>query len=215
MTTNKTWRGLYLVTPNWDDTERLLQVTEAALKGGVSLLQYRHKTASPALRLEQASQLQNLCRAYAVPFVINDFLNLCIDLDADGVHVGGTDIAVAQARASLGADKIVGASCYGDLALAHRSVAEGASYVAFGGFYPSLVKQYPVTTQPAIVGIAKRELAVPVVVIGGMNLELARPLVAQGADMVAAISCIYNTEDPGQAARDFQGIFEENASTEY
>lgn len=207
LSTTKTWRGLYLVTPNWDDTERLLQVTESALKGGVSLLQYRHKTASPTLRLEQASQLQKLCRAYAVPFVINDFLDLCLDLDADGVHVGGTDIAVAQARASVGADKIVGASCYGDLALAHRSQAEGASYVAFGGFYPSLVKQYPVTTAATIVNAAKRELTVPVVVIGGMNVELALPLVAQGADLVAAISCIYNTDAPEQAVRDFQSMF--------
>lgn len=207
-TMKKPWRGLYLVTPNWDDTERLLAVTEMALKGGVCLLQYRHKTASPALRLAQASGLQALCKKYAVPFVINDYLELCQQLDADGVHVGGTDIAVAQARASLGADKIVGASCYGDLALAHRSQAEGASYVAFGGFYPSLVKQYPVTTQPEIVAAAKRELTVPVVVIGGMNLALAQPLVAQGADLVAAISCIYNTDAPEQSSRDFQDIFQ-------
>jgi len=74
------------------------------------------------------------------------------------VHVGGTDQAVAQVRAKLGPDKIVGASCYGDLGLARAAWRDGASYVAFGGFYPSRVKQYPVSTAPEIVALAKAEL---------------------------------------------------------
>lgn len=200
-------RGLYLVTPNWDDTDKLLAVSAQALDAGLALLQYRHKSASAALRLEQATALLALCRRHRCALVINDFVELCQSLDADGVHVGGTDASVAQMRAALGPDKIVGASCYGDLALARAAQAEGASYVAFGGFYPSLVKQYPVTTAPDIVAQAKREIALPCVVIGGMTPDNAAPLAARGADMVAAISSVYLAPDPAAAVRRFQALF--------
>ena len=200
-------RGLYLVTPNWDDTDRLLDVTEQALEEGVALLQYRHKHADAALRREQAGALLLLARKYGVPFIVNDFIDLCQELDADGVHVGGTDISVAEARARLGKQKLVGASCYGDLQLAHKAQEEGASYMAFGGFYPSLVKQYPVTTDPDIVLQAKREIALPCVVIGGMTPGNAAPLAARGADLVAAISSVYLADDVTISVREFNKLF--------
>lgn len=200
-------RGLYLVTPNWDDTGKLVDVTEQALRAGVALLQYRHKDADPALRLTQATALLALCRRYDCKLVINDFVELCQEIGADGVHVGGTDASVAQVRAALGPDLIVGASCYGDLALAHRALQEGASYVAFGGFYPSKVKKYPVTTAPSIVDDAKREIALPCVVIGGMTPENAAPLAARGSDMVAAISSVYLADDVAGAVRRFNTLF--------
>ncbi|HWW04854.1 thiamine phosphate synthase [Collimonas sp.] len=201
-------KGLYIVTPDWDDTDKLLQVTEQALQGGAALLQYRHKTADAALRQLQAEALLALCRRYQRPFIINDYVDLCLALDADGIHVGGTDASVAEVRAKVGADKIVGASCYGDLELAHTAYRAGASYVAFGGFYPSRVKKYPVTTPPDIVTRAKAEIALPNVVIGGMTQENALPLIAAGADMVAAISSVYLAEDPTAAARSFVALFD-------
>ncbi|WP_036172316.1 thiamine phosphate synthase [Massilia sp. 9096] len=200
-------RGLYLVTPNWDDTDRLLDVTRQAMRAGFALLQYRHKDASPALRQEQAQALLRLCREHDCPLVINDHVDLCMAIDADGVHVGGTDAAVATVRAALGGSKIVGASCYGDFELARTAEANGASYVAFGGFYPSLVKKYEVTTRPDIVARAKAELQVPVVVIGGMTAANSKPLVALGADMVAAISSVYLAQDTRNAAQEFAALF--------
>lgn len=200
-------KGLYLVTPDWDDTDKLLEASEAALRGGGVLLQYRHKTASPELRKQQAAALQALCRRHGRPFIINDFIDLCLELDADGVHVGGTDMSVAEVRAAVGPSKIVGASCYGSLQLAHDAHRAGASYVAFGGFYPSRVKKYEVATQPTIVAQAKAEIPLPNVVIGGMTPENAKPLVAHGADMVAAISSVYMTEDAEAAARAFAALF--------
>ncbi|HJV73528.1 MAG TPA: thiamine phosphate synthase [Noviherbaspirillum sp.] len=200
-------KGLYLVTPDWDDTQKMLDVTEAGLRGGAALVQYRHKTADAALRREQAAALQALCRAYGRPFIVNDFVDLCLELDADGVHVGGTDAAVAQVRTAVGPDKIVGASCYGSMALAHDAWRAGASYVAFGGFYPSRVKKYEVTTQPEIVAQAKKEIPLPSVVIGGMTHENSAPLVKHGADMVSAISSVYLAADPEDAARAFVKLF--------
>ncbi len=200
-------RGLYLVTPDWDDTERLLAATDSALQGGAALVQYRHKQAGPALRQEQAAALLALCRRRGRPLVINDFVDLCEALDADGVHVGGTDAPLAEVRARLGAGKIVGASCYGSIELAYDAQAAGASYVAFGGFYPSRVKKYPVTTPPEIVAQAKAGIPLPVVVIGGMTHVNAAPLVAQDADMVAVISSVYMADDPEAAARGFASLF--------
>lgn len=200
-------KGLYLVTPDWDDTQKLLQTTEAGLRGGAAFIQYRHKTASPELRREQAGELQRLCRKYARPFIINDHLDLCVALDADGIHVGGTDASVTEARKAVGPSKIVGASCYGTLQLAKDAHKAGASYVAFGGFYPSRVKKYDFKTPPDIVAQAKESIPLPSVVIGGMTQENAAPLVTLGADMVAVISSVYMVEDPESAARGFASLF--------
>ena len=200
-------KGLYLVTPDWDDTDKMRATTEQALVGGAILVQYRHKTASDDLRHEQAAALLKLCRKHGKPLIINDHIDLCTALDADGVHVGGTDEAVALVRERVGPSKIVGASCYGQLALAKDAAAAGASYVAFGGFYPSRVKKYEVSTPPSIVTEALQSLTVPVCVIGGMTVENARPLVDLGAHMVAAISSVYAADDPQHAAQAFHSLF--------
>ena len=200
-------KGLYIVTPDWDDTQKLLDTTEMALRGGAALVQYRHKTADETLRREQAERLLELCRRYQRPLIVNDHVDLCLALDAEGVHIGGADMSLAQVRAILGADKIVGASCYGDLQLARNAHRDGASYVAFGGFYPSRVKKYPVTTPGGIIGESKSEVPLPVIVIGGMTEENAAPLVARGADMVAAISSVYSAADPETSARGFARLF--------
>ncbi len=201
-------KGLYIVTPDWDDTAQMIEVTEKALKGGAGIVQYRHKTAGPELRLEQARALQGLCKRYGKPFIINDYVDLCLELDTDGIHVGGMDAPVKQVRAAVGPGKIVGASCYGDIELARKATLDGASYVAFGGFYPSRVKKYPVTTPQSIVSDWKKEMpSMPVCVIGGMNAGNANPLVKLGADMVAVVSGVYFQEDPEKAARGFMELF--------
>lgn len=200
-------RGLYLVTPDWDDTDSLLAVTGTALAAGAALVQYRHKSASPALRRQQAGALLGLCRRYGRPLIINDHLELCRELDADGVHVGGLDAPVSQARALLGAGKIVGASCYGELKLAEAAREQGASYVAFGGFYPSPVKKYTFVTPPELIDVWRDRVDLPMVVIGGMTPQNAAPLVARGAAMVAAITSVYAASDPDAAVRRFCALF--------
>jgi thiamine-phosphate pyrophosphorylase len=200
-------RGLYMVTPNWDDTGRLLACTEAGLRGGAVLVQYRNKEADAVQRREQGTAVLALCRAYRVPLVINDYLDLCLALGADGVHLGATDGDLAYARQVLGPRKIVGASCYGEVALAVAAARAGASYVAFGGFYPSPVKKYDFVTQPAVLSEARAAVALPQVVIGGMTPENAAPLVARGADMVAAITSVYAAHDPEAAATTFAELF--------
>lgn len=200
-------RGLYIVTPDWDDTGALIEATDLALQQGATLVQYRHKTACEALRQEQGAALLALCRGHGVPLVINDHVALCLALDADGIHVGGTDASIAEVRRQVGPDKIVGASCYGTLELAHAAWRDGASYVAFGGFYPSRVKKYDFRTAPEIIAQSKREIDLPVVVIGGITLDNAAPLVAQGADMVAVISSVYLVPPAQRKTRELAALY--------
>lgn len=202
-------RGLYIVTPDWDDTEQLLVATELALNNGTALVQYRHKTASPELRREQGAALLALCHRYRVPLMINDHLDLFTAIDADGIHVGGTDASIAEVRHAVGPGKIVGASCYGTMELAHAAYRDGASYVAFGGFYPSRVKKYDFRTEPDIIAQSKREIPLPVVVIGGITLDNAPPLVAQGADMVAVISSVYLVPEAERKTRELADLYQQ------
>lgn len=204
----KALRGLYIVTPDWDETSRMLDATEKAIKGGATIVQYRHKTAGPELRKEQAKVMQALCKKYDVPFIINDHVDLCLELDTDGIHVGGTDAPVEEVRKKVGPNKIVGASCYGEMDLVRKAVKGGASYVAFGGFYPSRIKKYAVTTPVNIVSVAKKEFPnMPSVAIGGINLENAVPLVKEGVDMISVISSVYFVDDPESAAKAFAKLY--------
>src|SRR5512143_1264405 len=129
--------GVYAITFETDDTERLLQAVDAALAGGVAAVQYRDKSDDVARRHAQASELAELCRAYGAPLIINDDLRLADLAGADGVHLGRDDATLREARIILGPKKFVGASCYQSRELAQAAQAAGADSVAFGGFFAS------------------------------------------------------------------------------
>ncbi|HKU70875.1 MAG TPA: thiamine phosphate synthase [Burkholderiales bacterium] len=199
--------GLYAITPDTENTPALLQKVEAALSGGARLLQYRNKTASASLRLTQGRALLALCEKFQVPLIINDHLELALALDAH-LHVGGEDGSASEARRQLGPDKILGVSCYSRLDSAVTAVSAGATYVAFGGFYPSKVKPGAnARTSIKLLGEAKRLLDVPVVAIGGITLDNAPALVAAGADSVAVITALFEAPEIRDAARSFDKLF--------
>lgn len=202
--------GLYLVTPDCDDTELLCTKVTQALQGGVSLVQYRHKTASEVLRLEQATALLAICRAANVPLLVNDHVALAAELDADGVHVGQYDSAIAEARALLGEQKIIGASCYNRFELAEQAQAAGADYVAFGACYPSPTKPNAPRATLDLFTRAQQSLSVPVVGIGGITLENASPLISAGADALAVITDIFQADDVAARCRQYQSLFAQN-----
>ena len=200
-------KGLYAITPDIADTAELLARVEAALTGGASLLQYRNKTAGAALRLVQARALLALCWDYHVPLIINDHLELTLALDAHGLHLGGEDGSIAEARERLGPGKVLGVSCYGRIENALAAAGAGATYVAFGGFFPSKVKPGTARTPVDLLSEAKRELKLPVVAIGGITLDNAPALIAAGADSVAVISALFEAQDVELAARRFKSLF--------
>ncbi len=198
-------RGLYLLTPDEIDTARLLARVASVLPHA-TWLQYRNKRADAALRREQASALLALCRATGVPLLVNDDWRLAAELGADGAHLGEDDGALVEARAALGAQAILGASCYDDGALAVRAVEAGASYVAFGSFYPSPTKPAARRARPALLREAAT-LGVPRVAIGGITPDNARTLVAAGADLVAVLSGVFDAPHPAGAARAYRACF--------
>ena len=203
-------RGLYLITPDEADTARLLARVAAVLPSA-TWLQYRNKQADAALRETQASALLALCRTAGVPLIVNDDAALAQRIGAAGAHLGEDDGDIAAARALLGPGAIVGASCYADAALARRAVAAGASYVAFGAFFPSRTKT---NTRHATTDLlaATAELGVPRVAIGGLSPDNAGTVVAAGADLLAVISAVFDAADPAAEARAFLRLFDRKAA---
>lgn len=195
--------GLYAITPDEPDTAELLRKVRQALQGGVRMVQYRNKLAAAPLRIEQATALRTLTREFGAVFIVNDDAELAKQVDADGVHLGGKDGSVAEARVLLGAAKIVGVSCYNRAPLAFEAVRQGADYVAFGAFFPSEVKPEAVRATPELLRQARQELDVPIVAIGGITQQNSAALVEAGADALAVISALWNAPDIEQAAKNF------------
>jgi thiamine-phosphate pyrophosphorylase len=199
--------GLYAITPDLADTQKLIQQVRLALEGGTRWLQYRNKNADQLLKLQQATALMPLCREFAVPLIINDSLDLALEINADGVHLGAQDCSISDAKSKLGADKIVGASCYDNLQRALNVEAEGADYVTFGSFFPSTVKPDAVRAPLKLLHEAKARLNVPVVAVGGINLQNAGALIGAGVDAVAVISALFNANDIRETAKKFTALF--------
>ena len=197
-------QGLYAVTPDTLNTQLLCKKVAAALQGGASMVQYRNKAADAGLRLRQASALLALCRSHGVPLIINDHLDLCAQIDADGLHLGATDCDLGAARRLLGDAKILGASCYNRIDLAVQAEAAGASYVAFGACFVSQTK--PNVTK-ADLSLFQTKLNIPKVAIGGITLENAPQVIAAGADSIAVVGALFGADDIEAIAKQFTRLF--------
>lgn len=200
--------GVYAITPESGDTERLLAQVEAALQGGVAAVQYRDKSGDVARRHEQASELTALCRRYGAPLIVNDDLRLADLAGADGVHLGRDDGSLREARVILGPGKFVGASCYQSVEHALAAQAAGADYVAFGSFYASPTKPAAPRAGLELLREAAATIQVPVVAIGGITLANASELLDAGADSLAVLSALFDAADIRVAAHDFNQLFE-------
>ena len=200
-------RGLYAVTPNEADTDLLLAKVEAALQGGISMLQYRNKLADPKLQTQQARAILPLCRQYQVPFIINDSVKLCLTLDADGVHIGAEDGNLKEIRTRIGKYKILGASCYDRFDLALAAQQAGADYVAFGACFASSTKPNAPVANLSLFDQARTQLTIPAVAIGGITLTNAPQVIAAGADSLAVINAIFNATDVKSSTEQFTQLF--------
>ncbi|OFZ72693.1 MAG: thiamine-phosphate diphosphorylase [Betaproteobacteria bacterium RBG_16_64_9] len=204
--------GLYAITPEDADTDRLERRVQAALAGGASLVQYRSKSPDSAARRAQGERLLAVCRRAGAPLIVNDDLELALAIGADGVHLGRDDGDVAVARARLGADRLLGVSCYDRLDLAIAAVAAGADHVAFGSAFASLTKPEAVRAPPALFAQARARLQVPIVAIGGITPENAHLIIEAGADAVAVITALFDAQDVAAAAAAFRSLFQRRRS---
>ena len=194
--------GLYAVTPADWSPNRLLPAAEAALTGGVRLLQYR---AKPKADADVARELLKLCTRAGAALIINDDVELAAIVNAHGVHLGRDDIDPLQARQLLGDEAIIGLSCYNDLDRARQLTRTGPDYLAFGSLFASPTKPDAVNCPPDVI-TAAREFGLPVAAIGGITLDNAPVAIEAGADLLAVITDLFDAEDIEQRARQYQEL---------
>ncbi|MGD9941719.1 MAG: thiamine phosphate synthase [Burkholderiaceae bacterium] len=205
--------GLYVVTPDCDDDGWLAAAVAAAVRGGASSIQYRHKRAGAGQRLRQARRLAEVCRAQSVPLIVNDSPEVAREAAAHGVHLGREDGDPVAARRLLGDGLLIGVSCYDELERAQRW-REVADYVAFGAVFSSSVKPAAVRAPLSLFEQARREgfghagseragsedagfratgdtPRPALVAIGGITADNAAPLASAGIDAIAVISAVF------------------------
>lgn len=199
--------GLYAVTPDAAPADELLAKVGAALRGGARVVQYRDKSSDAALRSRQARELASMCRSAGAVFIVNDDVELARAVDADGVHLGKEDAELHGARAVLGSGKMIGVSCYNELARARHATKAGADYVAFGSFFDSATKPAAVRAGVGLLRDAAAELSLPIVAIGGIEPGNAAQLLEAGADAVAVVSALFDAPDVEAQARRFASLF--------
>lgn len=201
--------GLYAITDERltpYEGGKIFELVEKALRGGARIVQLRDKSKREEELVELSLKFKKLCRNYEALFIINDRVELAREVDADGVHLGKEDEALEEALKKL-PGKIIGVSCYGDLKRAKRAEELGASYVAFGSFFPSPTKPSAEIVPMEILLQAKRELNIPVCAIGGITLERAESLIRLGADILAVISDLWHAKDVEERARGYSELF--------
>lgn len=208
----KTLRGLYAVTAGGSTPAPLARQVELAIAGGARLIQYRDKskvrTGDQERRLAEARALRAACDSAGIPLIINDDVGLAAAVAADGVHLGRDDISAAEARRLLGPAAVIGVSCYDRLELAEAAQAAGASYVAFGSFFPSSTKPLAVRAHFDLLRRARQRIRLPLVAIGGITPENGAALIAAGADLLAVVSGVFGGPDPRAAAQAYARLFD-------
>lgn len=204
--------GLYAITdPQLLPGNKLITSVESALRGGAQVIQYRDKTASNLERLKQAQNLRDLCKNYQAKFIINDDLDLCLRVDADGLHLGKSDGDITLARTKLGADKILGVTCHSDLVYAQQCIDRKVDYCAFGRIFPSKTKPNAPHCTPTILKKAAK-LPYPSVAIGGITVDNAPNVIAMNIRSIAVIHGLFAQVDIEATARTFSTFFNHSTS---
>lgn len=204
--------GLYGVTPDWDDADRLERAIRQAAAGGMTTVQLRLKTVGHGQRHSIAVRLLSVCRELGVPLIINDDWQLAIEIGADGVHLGKDDDDPEDVRALLEPSMLLGVSCYADLNRAQQMIELGVDYIAFGSMFSSGTKPQAPPAPLAILTEARLLAGVfeprpAVVAIGGITPDNAAGVVAAGADSVAVVGGLFLADDIEAAARRFSTLW--------
>ncbi len=202
---------LYAVTDRtWLGKESLEEAVEAALRGGVTILQLREKQAPHEELVKTAMRLKPLCRRYGVPLIINDDVEAALEADADGVHVGQEDMAVAEARRILGQEKIIGASAH-NREEALEAQRQGADYLGSGAVFGSSTKKDATTLSREELTAVCRAVSIPVAAIGGITEENCLELAGTGVSGIAVVSALFAAADKEEAAARLRALAEKIA----
>ena len=188
-------KGIYAITPDGLNEENLYEKVYKLLEKGVNLLQYRDKLRSPKEKLIIAKELRNICNKFDSLLIINDDAKLAKKIDANGVHLGQKDIPCEEARNILGPNSIIGISCQNDLGLAFKAQSEGADYVAFGSLFSTKSKADVLHCSLEDLTSFVKEIKIPSVAIGGINLRNFLAVKNSGVDMIAISSGLFLEEE--------------------
>lgn len=200
---------LYAVTDrSWLNGQTLYEQVEQALEGGVSFLQLREKELEEQAFLEEAKVIQELCKKYQVPFLINDNVELAASIGADGVHVGQSDMAAGAAREKLGPDRIIGVSAR-TVEEALEAQRQGADYLGVGAVFPTGSKADAVEVDHQVLKEICSAVEIPVIAIGGIGRDNVDQLKGSGICGIAVISAIFAQNDIEAAARELRNLTEE------
>ena len=198
---------LYGITCAGTELTTLTRQVEEALIGGATMIQLREKTLDRAEYLRKALAVGAICRRYGAPFIVDDSLEVALESGADGLHVGQDDVSVAEARATLGDDKIVGVSAKTvDQALAAQE--SGADYLGVGAIYPTQTKENPIMTSVERLKSICAAVRLPVVAIGGIKKDRLAPLRDSGICGVAVVTGIFSAPDVRLAASELRAATE-------
>ena len=199
---------LYAVTDrHWLNGRTLYSQVEEALKGGATFIQLREKELDEEHFLEEAKEIKELCRRYQVPFVINDNVEIALAVDADGVHVGQSDMEAGDVRAKLGPDKIIGVSAQ-TVEQAVMAEQNGADYLGVGAVFPTGSKADALEVSHDTLKAICKAVKIPVIAIGGISKENILELSCSGICGIAVISAIFAKDDIEEAARELRGLTE-------
>lgn len=187
-------------------TDTVTEAVELAIKGGVTVVQLREKECSGREFLQIAHEVKEITDAYEVPLIINDRLDIAMAVDADGVHLGQKDLPAAVARELLGPDKIIGVSAW-NAELALQAQKDGADYIGAGDVFGTSTKADTHHVSLQELAKIKRTVKIPVVAIGGVNMENAEKLKGTGVDGVAVISAVLAARDITAAAEELSQVF--------
>lgn len=200
---------LYAVTDrHWLNGETLYSQVEKVLKGGATFIQLREKNLDEEHFMEEAKEIQTLCRKYHVPFIINDNVELTAAIDADGVHVGQRDMEAGDVRAKLGPDKIIGVSAQ-TVQQAVEAEKRGADYLGVGAVFPTGTKEDAVEVGKEVLKEICEAVSIPVVAIGGVGANNVEELAGSGISGIAVISALFAQPDIEQATRDLRSRTEQ------
>lgn len=196
--------SLYFITDSTGFTEEeFLRRTEAALQGGVTFLQIREKDKSTREYIRLAAKVHEITKRYHVPLIIDDRVDVALAVDAEGVHVGASDMPVAAARKLMGKDKIIGATAK-TVPWAKEAYAQGADYLGVGAIYPTTTKVKTVLTSTDTLRDICNTVPIPVNAIGGLNKNNIAILSGIPIAGICVVSAIMKAEDPKQAAEELK-----------
>jgi len=196
-------KGLYAITAEEKDSFLLSSQVESCIKGGARLIQYRSKKLSKIEQGKQARKIKIVCDHYKVPLIINDDIELCRILNADGVHLGENDDSIEKARLVLGPSKIIGVSCYNSIERVKKAVDNGATYIALGACFPTITKPNAPIASLDLIALVLEKFKIPIVAIGGINLENIELLTNKGISCIAVINSLFKKKDIEGTARQF------------